>query len=47
MTAHSAPRTERRAWQALAAHYEKVRKLQLIHQGTRLIPYDFICARAS
>jgi glucose-6-phosphate isomerase len=29
MTAHSAPLTERRAWKALAAHYEKVRKLHL------------------
>jgi glucose-6-phosphate isomerase len=29
MTVHSAPRTERQAWKALAAHYEKVRKLHL------------------
>jgi glucose-6-phosphate isomerase len=29
MTAHSAPRTDRRAWKALAAHYEQVRKLHL------------------
>jgi glucose-6-phosphate isomerase len=29
MTAHSAPRTTRRAWQALAAHYEHVRELHL------------------
>ena len=29
MTAHSAPLTERRAWKALAAHYEKVRELHL------------------
>jgi glucose-6-phosphate isomerase len=29
MTARSAPLTERRAWQALAAHYEKVQSLHL------------------
>jgi glucose-6-phosphate isomerase len=29
MTAHSAPHTARRAWQALAAHYEHVRELHL------------------
>jgi glucose-6-phosphate isomerase len=29
MTVHGAPLTERRAWKALAAHYEQVRKLHL------------------
>ena len=29
MTAHSAPRTAHRAWQALAAHHEQVRELHL------------------